>query len=195
MVFKTSDSSLILPIFPLYSPYYPRRKDVWETHIHRPSIGNCCGDIGKPERTQKSMKSATNPSSEITLTFDPQRHVYRDCDGYRYVSGTAFVKRYFKPFDAITAAERVSARTGQSPLEIIAAWKAKGEASSTFGTLVHAYAEAKVIGAPGPDAPTPEAAQAYRLVDAALSGLEKTYEFIGAEMIVYDPVYRLAGDD
>ena len=45
-----------------------------------------------------------------------------------------------------------------------------------------------------PPAPTDEAdARAFRIVDRALTALRHQYEFLGAEAMVFDPLYMLAG--
>ena len=139
------------------------------------------------------MKTAQHPVLPFTISFDPCRHRYTDNEGSRYISGTAFVKQFFTPFDAPAAAARVGARTGRPAAELEAEWKAKGEATADYGTRLHAYAEARVLGVPESPAFDPADERARKVVDAALSALEKQYEFLGAEQIVFDPLYLVAG--
>lgn len=141
------------------------------------------------------MKTATHPTSGHTLTFDPARHTYTDNERRRYLSVTSWVRSLFPAFDASSAAERVAARTGRLALDVLREWNAKRDASAAYGTAVHAYAEAAILGTVAAMAPpaTDNEARARLAVDAALLALADTHDILGAEMIVFDPLYRLAG--
>lgn len=56
-------------------------------------------------------------------------------------SATAILKRYTKPFDLEYQAMKTAQKRGVTQAEIIAEWKASGEAGSAKGTLFHKYAE------------------------------------------------------
>lgn len=138
--------------------------------------------------------TATHPlSTQITITYDPLSWSYSDTLNARYMFATRFVKRFFPAFDAPAAAARVSARTGQPIPEIIAAWKAKGKASSLYGDHVHAYAAARIDDTITPAPASEQEQSAFRVVDAALDMLSSAYDFHGAEILVFDPVFLLAG--
>lgn len=139
------------------------------------------------------MKQATHPATGIVLTFDARRHTYTDDRGERYTSVTGFVKRFFAPFDAPSAAARVAARTGQTELELMAGWKAKGAASADSGTDVHAYAEALILGTARPAPRDARQRQAFGMVEKAIAAMEKTHEILAVEQIVFDPLYLISG--
>jgi hypothetical protein len=138
------------------------------------------------------MKTADHPTLPFTITLN-DRHVYADNEGSVYLSGTAFVKRFFKPFDSEHHASRIAARTGEDPARIAAAWAAKGKAAAEWGTLVHAHAEEVINGLEIADARNERERQAFSVVDKTIAALCETYDFIGAELIVFDPLYLLAG--
>ena len=139
-------------------------------------------------------KTASHPKLEgWTLTFDSTDHSYRDGEGRLYISGTSFIKQFFPKFDAQAAASRVAKRENRLELEIIREWDAKRDASSAYGTRVHEYAEALINGtATGIPASVRENT-ARKAVGAALTMLRDTYEILGAEQIVFDPMHLIAG--
>jgi hypothetical protein len=141
------------------------------------------------------MKTARHPALPHTITFDPARHTYTDDSRRRYLSVTSWVRSLFPEFDAPSAAERVAARTGRLALDVLREWGAKRDASAAYGTAVHAYAEAAILGRMETVSPpaTDNEARARLAVDAALLALADTHDILGAEMIVFDPLYRLAG--
>jgi hypothetical protein len=143
------------------------------------------------ERDQ--MKTAKHPNRNRTISFDESAHRYTDDAGQEYVSGTSLAKRYFPPFDKATALKSSAAKTGRTEAELEAEWDAKGKAASEYGTRVHAYAEALILGTPKPTAETDQERRAFAVVDKALTALAKSYEILGAEMIVFDPLYAVAG--
>lgn len=138
-------------------------------------------------------KTVPHPTLPFTITFDSTRHTYRDDHAQIYTSGTAFVKSYFPPFDSASTAARVSARTGKPVHELLAEWSSKAQASSEFGTYVHAYAEALVLGLPRPAPRNDAERRAFAMVDSALSMLKQHYDILGAEQIIFDPLYLIAG--
>lgn len=145
-------------------------------------------------------KTVKHPSLPVTLTYDPEPHTYTDDVGAAYESVTTRVKRAFPEFDAPAAAERIAARENRLAFDVLAEWKAKGDAAAAAGTLIHAYAESLVMGTPAPEIPTtiPEkhaqyARHAFKTVDAALCALRDSYELLGAEQIVFDPLFEIAG--
>lgn len=139
-------------------------------------------------------KRATHPKLEgWEITFDPADHSYRDSTGQVYTSGTSFVKKFFPVFDAMANAERVARRENRLAMEVVAEWNAKRDASAKYGTRVHAYAEDRILGRNSGIPSSPREITARRCVDAALLMLREHYEILGAEMIVFDPLHRVAG--
>lgn len=157
------------------------------------------------------MKTVRHPTCEISITFDPITHTYRDdlpLWGREtvYESVTALVARHFPAFDEATNAAAVAARTGRLGMDIIAEWHRKRNEAAAYGTRVHAYAEARVNatmaaqgtqGTPEPTMASPSVPdsdrRAFGVIDRAVSMLATAYEFIASEQIVFDPIAGVAG--
>jgi len=76
--------------------------------------------------------------SGVIVYFDPVAHTYTDADGNRYTGGSTFASRYKSPFAADVVAGKMAAKHGVKKEDIRAMWSLNAEASSTFGTSVHA---------------------------------------------------------
>jgi len=149
------------------------------------------------------VKTATHPEFPYTIQFDPATHSYRDDRNREYISATTFISHHWPPFDERAAAARIADRTGRLELEILAEWKAKREASAGYGTRIHAYAEARALGQQpeppdakmcGSAAELEKERAARTAIDAALTMLAGAgYDILEPELIVFDPLYRLAG--
>jgi len=140
------------------------------------------------------MKTEKHPVLNASITFDKVFHSYVDDAGVTYTSVTEFVKKYFKPFDEEATAKRMAKEKGCLEIELLSEWRRKREAAAEYGTRVHAYAEALVIGSDAlPSPATDKERRAFEIVDAAVTMLEKQYEFIAAEQIVFDPLFLIAG--
>lgn len=129
-----------------------------------------------------------HPVYPFTLSFDPRTYSHVDNEGNSYVFNSKFLSQFFPPFDSAGVAARVASRTGKTVPEILAEWKA----TATYGDIVHAHAEARVNGLDTIATTSPDIRQAFGVVDSALEMLSGTYDLLGAEQIVFDPLYRLA---
>ncbi len=77
--------------------------------------------------------------SGTEVIFDPVAHTYHDRQGNRYTGGSTFASRYKEPFPANAIAKKMADKAGDvSADEILAMWKLNAEASTSFGTGVHA---------------------------------------------------------
>lgn len=76
--------------------------------------------------------------SGAEVIFDPIAHTYHDREGNRYMGGSTFASKYKKPFEAAIVAGKMGDKHGVDAAQILNMWKLKAEASSTFGTSVHA---------------------------------------------------------
>lgn len=139
------------------------------------------------------MKTVSHPILPWTVTFNPECHSYVDNENRTYISGTGLVAQCFTPFDEDAAAARESAHTGRLEFEIQAEWAKKRNDAAAYGTKVHEYAEAVITGTALPKPATEQERHAFAIVDAAVKGLAASYEFIAAEQIIFDPLYRVAG--
>lgn len=140
-----------------------------------------------------NTKVVEHPQLPVRLTFRDADHSYTDDAGAVYESVTTVVKKAFPPFDEEAAAARVAEREKRLEIEILADWRVKRTMAATYGTKVHAYAEACINGVATPAAGNPQETRAFRLVDKALVMLAKVYEFLPPEQIVFDPLFKVAG--
>lgn len=139
-------------------------------------------------------KTVQHPALEHwSITFDDAAHTYTDNEGRVYTSVTQFVKSFFPPFDAVAAASRIAARDGRLEMDVVAEWRQKATFAAEYGTRVHAYAEALIMGAPRPHPVSDKDRRAFAIVDHAVSALSAQYEFLGAEQIIFDPLFEIAG--
>lgn len=93
-------------------------------------------DRGKPEAPVGEILRCRVSGAEVI--FDPVRHTYRDRDGHYYLGGSTFASRYKAPFASELIAGKMASKNGVGAQDILAMWKLNAEASSTFGTSVHA---------------------------------------------------------
>jgi hypothetical protein len=78
-------------------------------------------------------------ASGTVVQFDPVEHRYSPG---KWLSGSAFASRYTPDFPAEMIAGKMATKAGlDDPAEILAMWALNAEASSTFGTSVHAALE------------------------------------------------------
>ena len=141
---------------------------------------------------------AKHPSG-ATIEFFEDSHKYVSViDGQEisYASGTQFVHKFFRPFDADgEIAKRCAAREGCTVEEIRARWSQAGKEATTLGTKVHECCEDIVLGRKelrnSPATPREEKmfANAISMAKKFYSGLD----ILGVEKIVFSPSLRIAG--
>lgn len=76
--------------------------------------------------------------SGTRILFDPVAHTYHDKEGRRYMGGSTFANKFKQGFPAERISEQMAAKHGVEAADIRAMWQLNAEASSTFGTSVHA---------------------------------------------------------
>lgn len=134
----------------------------------------------------------------IEILFDEDTHRYSSVINGKeitYVSGTTFVHKFFPQFDPTgEITKRCALKEGISVEEIRAKWKAKGDASSKFGTKIHETVEDVLKGNMLRNKPENEKEQKtmQSAIKLAKLILEKT-EIIGIEKIVFDSDIKIAG--
>lgn len=97
----------------------------------------------KPLQLQDAPEQAVAPTaidltcwaSGTTVKFDPVQHVYGTGD---WLSGSTFAGQYTPEFVGKYAAGKMADKHGVDPAEILAMWALNAEASSLFGSAVHA---------------------------------------------------------
>lgn len=75
-----------------------------------------------------------------SLLFDPVAHSYGE-PGESWLSGSAFAGLYTKDFPGEIIAKKMSSKYGVADRDILGMWEKNAEASSGFGTGVHAALE------------------------------------------------------
>jgi len=146
-------------------------------------------------------KTAHHPDGHHVIKFGEKWHTYTDQNGTSYTSGTKFVGQFFPKFDMVAMSEKCSAGEnpkykGREPEEIRAEWAAEGDRGRTEGTLVHNYAEGLMCGWSPENMPTPISERTETMfphVKRTVQELRRRYEFVSAEMMLFSPDLRLAG--
>lgn len=121
------------------------------------------------------------------------------CDsGNTYTSGTTFIGQFFNKFDSVAVAEKCvngsnSKYSGRNVTEILDEWQAEGDRGRDEGTNIHEYAESKFIDTPSPDPLSDRCRAIFKQVDRAVIELSAYYQWIGSEVIVFDPETLLSG--
>lgn len=109
-----------------------RLKEIWDRTAQKPLDINRGGEDLPPGKILRCKVSGTE------VHFDPVAHVYRSSDGSRWLGGSTFASRFKAPFAGDIIAAKMAEKYGVDADEIRAMWALNAEASSTFGTSVHA---------------------------------------------------------
>jgi len=111
-----------------------RFQDVWNRTAEKPL------DIDKDKAPKIAATAITKRCrvSGAIVYFDPVAHTYTDADGKKYMGGSTFASKYKSPFAADVVAGKMATKHGVKKEDIRAMWSLNAEASSTFGTSVHA---------------------------------------------------------
>ena len=134
-----------------------------------------------------------------TIEFFEDTHKYvSTIDGkdITYTSGTQFLSRFFKPFDADgSIAMRCAEREGCSPEEIKEKWARAGREACALGTRVHECCEDIELGRKELRN-KPESFKEGKLFANAVTMAKRFYsgfDILGVEKIVFSPSLRIAG--
>lgn len=143
------------------------------------------------------IKTAFHPNGTM-IKFSSENHLYVDEHRNTYTSVTTFIGSFFKSFDKITIAEKCANSSnpkyqGRNPDDIISEWEKEGDRGRDEGTNIHEYAENKLNGIKPPEPLSDRCRLIFKQVDKAISELERFYNLIGTEVLIFDPVTRIAG--
>lgn len=75
------------------------------------------------------------------IVFDPIAHTYHDRQGNRYMGGSTFAGRFSEEFPTDIVADRMATKYDVVASDIKDMWKLNAEASTSFGTSLHAALE------------------------------------------------------
>lgn len=137
------------------------------------------------------IKVAYHPSG-LSIKFSSENHLYVDENRNTYTSGTTFISKFFPSFDKLKIAGRCSKRdnpkyAGREVDDILDEWEAEGERGRSEGTNIHEYAEKLFTGEPLPAPISERCGRIFKHVDQAVFELKQCFQFVGAEVIVFDP--------
>jgi ATP-dependent exoDNAse (exonuclease V) beta subunit len=85
----------------------------------------------------------------IKCFFDEQWHSYRTSTGKKLVSGTKYLKQFFKEFDAQSISKTYAAKRGLEQQDVLNMWGDKAKRSQAIGNACHLYAEKYFTGQHG----------------------------------------------
>lgn len=90
----------------------------------------------------KALKTLTSPITGTSIAYDEDAHKYIGNDGQNYLSGSKFPEKFYAPFDKQMIIDAIIKKypTASGP-EIEAMWKLNNEASTGYGTAIHAALE------------------------------------------------------
>jgi len=141
---------------------------------------------------------AVHPSG-VEITFFEKTHKYVSViDGAEvtYTSGTQFLHKFFKPFDADgEIAKRCAAREGCTIEEIKAKWAKAGRDASALGTKIHECCEDIELGRKELRN-KPSSLKEEKMMEHAVKMARRFYEgfdILGVEKIVFSPSLKIAG--
>lgn len=83
----------------------------------------------------------TSELTGVTLNYDKANHIYTNDKGEKYLGGSTFAKKYQHEFKKNEILDMMQKKYDIPKEEIAAMWAAKSEASSSFGTGIHAALE------------------------------------------------------
>lgn len=143
---------------------------------------------------------AKHPSG-VEIEFFEDSHKYVSTirgQEISYISGTQFIHKFFKPFDADgEIARRCAAKEGCTVEEIKAKWAKAGKDASTLGTRVHECCEDIELGKSEKELRnSPSSPKEERMFANAIKMAKRFYngfDILGVEKIVFSPTLRVAG--
>lgn len=143
------------------------------------------------------IKEAFHPSG-MKIRFSSENHLYVDDLGRTYTSGTTFISRFFPVFDKVKTAEKCAAGVnpkyaGRKFQDILDEWDAEGERGRNEGTNIHEYAESRFTHTGAPTPLSRRCRSVFKHVERAANELKRYYQWIGSEVIVFDPETLLSG--
>lgn len=137
---------------------------------------------------------AMHPSGKLEITFKEEPHLYVDDWGVEYTSVTTLVHRAFPGFDAASAAEKKSLKTGIPAEKYIEEWARYGETCAAQGTRTHENCEQQFLGKFNEmHSPVDDDERArFRAAWYEVEEIKERYE-VEPEKLVFSPRFRVAG--
>ena len=101
-------------------------QDIWDKYAEKPLKENEKG-------SWETLETFTGEQ----IQYNEETHQYKDMQGNGLVSGSAFSKRFEKPFDAKMIAGKVGEKNDIDPKLVEAVWSDNGKLSRMFGSAIH----------------------------------------------------------
>lgn len=173
-----------------------RLKEIWDRTAEKPLTI----DRGALPAMASHVQVLQCAFSGTELLFDPIFHTYHDRDGNKYLGGSTFAGRYKSPFAGEIIAQRMATKNGVEAKDILAMWALNANASSTFGTSVHAalqlygeYVELSKSIKDGSDESALTSNPVLRPIVEAFFTDERKQERAFYEVLVANPAERASG--
>lgn len=141
-VIPTGDYMNAQPSFTVRADTFEEARDLWlkEMRVIHEMLGKPLEVRGESAGRPVGIEKRCWASGSIVY-FDPIEHVYRDAQGNQYLGGSTFAHRFVPDFPAESIAGKMAEKSDSSADEIRAMWQLNSEASTSFGTALHAALE------------------------------------------------------
>lgn len=144
------------------------------------------------------FKIAKHPTLNLRIKFNEEKHRYYDTNGIRYCGVTTLIHKWFEKFDSMGMAIKCSKDKskkqyfGKKPEEIVAEWNKTAKESTEFGTKLHEFAEKLLNKEKIEIKDDDELYSPKTSLSSFIEDLEKDYEIISPEFLIFSPSLRLA---
>lgn len=136
--------------------------------------------------------TAEHPTG-LKIYFSEEDHKYIDERKTEYKSTTRIVHSLFPEFQKNMIAGFCAKSRGVSKDVILEEWQATADKACDMGTRIHRYAECKLLGIDVDVEILPDEQQRVNHLDKFLVSLDKYYELVETEKIIFSPSLKLSG--
>ena len=96
----------------------------------------------QPVATMKKLATLKSKLTGATVFYDSATHQYKDKDGYLYTSSSKFHDKFYPDFDKESVLNAICTKyQGVNSFDIADMWKLSSQASTGYGTAIHAALE------------------------------------------------------
>lgn len=149
----------------------------------------------------KIDKTAKDPFG-VSIYFNESEHIYwtaypvkgDDDLIVRYISGTAFIHKFEKPFESDKMAEKSAAKRGTTKEAMLAEWAYTAECASRTGTRMHANNE-DILNGKQPRFQPCDNRERLLFTQAWMAAkyMKSNFKILGAEIIVFSTDIEVSG--
>ena len=138
------------------------------------------------------VTTATHPTGR-KIYFSEEDHKYIDENRVVYNSTTRIVHSLFPEFQKNMIAGFCAKNRGVQRETILQEWQETADKACDMGTRIHRYAECKMLGIDVDVEILPDEQQRIKNLEGFLITLDKYYELVETEKIIFCPRLRLSG--